>query len=181
MTMLLLLLACGADSATPAVVQPPRPTVESVEKKRKLSELKSKPSTAAAMVYQKPEGVYVDVRYLGQQLYSLARNEIASQLGALLEETELPTGQGTLHRFERGALRVHNDRIYLVDVPLPEPLRRDQALGVCGFPAATAVNWTAFSGEYRLVNTWGFRRVIFDRAASGSEDIVRVQAWRELD
>jgi hypothetical protein len=175
---LLLLNACSGEPAAPALVEAPRPTVEQIEKKRKLSEIKSRPNTAAALIYAKPEGVYVDARYLGLQSYSLARGEIDQQLGAIVEQSDLPDGQGQSIRFERGTLRVYNDRIYLVDVPLPEPLRRDQALGVLGFPVLSTASWTGFSGEYRLLNVWGFRRVIFERKDPNSEDIVRVQAWR---
>ncbi|MSP56137.1 MAG: hypothetical protein EXR69_11115 [Myxococcales bacterium] len=132
------------------------------------------------MVYQRPEGVYVDARYLGQQTYSVARAEIEAQLGGVVTQSVLPVGQGEELQFERGTLRVHNDRIYLVDVRLPEPVRRDEALGLCGFPSSAAMNWSSFSGEYRLLNQWGFRRVVFERNARGSEDVVRVQAWRAL-
>jgi hypothetical protein len=176
----LLLLACSQEPAAPAVVEPPRPSVESLERKRKLSELKSRPNTAAALVYKKAEGVYVDARYLGQQSFSVARAEIEQQLGAVVEETELPPGQGQQIRLEKGTLRVQNDRIYLVDVALPEPMRRDQVLGFLGFPPTPNVSWTSFSGEFRLMNAWGFRRVIFSRKERNSEDIIRVQAWRTL-
>ena len=60
-------------------------------------------------------------------------------------------------------------------------MRRDQALALCGFPTTASLSWTPFSGEFRLVNVWGFRRVIFTRKERNSEDIVRVQAWRSLE
>lgn len=176
----LLLAACSGESGAPAVVQPPQRSALEIEKQRVEAELKHHPNTAAALVYQKPEGVYVDARYLGQQTYSVARAEIEAQLGAVVKQSVLPVGQGEELQFERGTLRVSNDRIYLVDVLLSEPVRRDQALGLCGFPSSSAMNWSEFSGEYRLLNQWGFRRVIFERKARDSEDIVRVQAWRAL-
>lgn len=181
MPLLAALVACSTPPAAPPVVEAPRPTVESIEQKRHLAELKSRPNTAAALAYTKPEGVYVDLRYLGQQAFSVARADIEQQLGAVLDETELPPGQGQLIRLQRGVLRVSNDRIYLVDVTLPEPVRRDQALALCGFPTTTSATWTPFSGEFRLVNVWGFRRIIFTRKERNSEDIVRVQAWRPLE
>ncbi len=171
---------CSGTPAAPAVVQPARQTPEDIARTRAKDELKHHPNTAAALVYAKPDGVYVDARYLGQQTYTVARGEIEAQLGALVSQTDLPPGQGQEIKLERGTLRVYNDRIYLVDVPLPEPVRRDQALGMCGFPVSAALNWAEFSGEYRVLNQWGFRRVIFTRKARDSEDIVRVQAWRAL-
>ncbi len=176
--LVLLFVACSGEPAAPASIAPPLPTAEQIERDRKLSEIKSRPNTAAALVYVKPEGVYVDARYLGQQSYNVARAEIEQQLGAVVTQTDLPSGQGQLLAFERGSLRVLNDRIYLIDVPLPSPVRRDQALGMCGFPPTTTTAWTSFSGEYRLLNLWGFRRVIFERKEAKSEDVVRVQAWR---
>ncbi len=163
------------------MVEPPRVSAEEIAKKRQLSEIKSKPATAAALGYTKPEGVYVDARYLGSQAFSVARGEIEQQLGAVVEETELPEGQGQQIALQRAKLRVYKDRIYMIEVPLPEPLRRDQALATLGFPVLTTASWTPFSGEYRLLNVWGFRRLIFTRKSNGSEDIVSVQAWRPLE
>lgn len=180
MSALLLLVACSGEPAAPALVEPVRPTAEQIEKKRAQSELKHHPNTAAALVYQKAEGVYVDARYLGQQSYSVARAEIEAQLGAVQSQSDLPPGQGVQIVLERGTLRVYDDRIYLVDVPLPQPVRRDQALGLCGFPSTGALDYAEFTGEYRVLNRWGFRRVTFERKDRESEDIVRVLAWRAL-
>ena len=46
-----------------------------------------------------------------------------------------------------------------------------------GFPPATR-DYQALSLEFRLLNSWGFRRLRFFRAARGSEDVVKVQAWK---
>lgn len=179
--LVLLLAACDGEPAAPAVLEPPRVSAEEIARKRQLSEIKSKPSTAAALGYTKPAGVYIDARYLGSQAFSVARGEIEQQLGPVIDATDLPEGQGQSMSFERAKLRVYKDRIYMIEVPLPEPLRRDQALATLGFPVLTTASWTPFSGEYRLLNVWGFRRLIFERKALNSEDIVRVQAWRPLE
>ena len=73
---------------------------------------------------------------------------------------------------------MRDDRIYMIDVPLPEPLRRTEALVVVGFPAAVRDD-TDLALEYRISNAWGFRRIRLIRAARGAEDISRVECWRE--
>jgi hypothetical protein len=65
----------------------------------------------------------------------------------------------------------------MVEVPLPEPMRRSDAMAVLGLPPPTR-EYQAFSMEFRLLNQWGFRRIRFIRVEPGSEDIAKVQAWK---
>lgn len=177
MWSLLLLLGCGDDepvlSALPSAEQ-----VRAVEAEREAQALKASPAAMEA-AYVKAEGVYVDARYLGGRRLTAVRGEVEAQLGALVEERELPVGQGTEMRFQRGNLRVSDDGdIYMIDVPLPEPMRRSDALAALGFPVYLTREYNELTHEYRLTHVWGFRRLRFVRAAPGSEDIARVEAWK---
>lgn len=176
MILTLLLLACGTDEPVVRAV-PPAKTVEEVRQAREDAEIRASPY-AIDMGYHKPEGVYVDVRYLGGRTYTIVRDAVTTQLGALASESTLPSEQGTELTFERGTLRVKDGRIVLVDVPLPEPMRRSEALRVTGFPDQVPRSWVLLSGEFRLTNSFDFRRIVFVRAAPESEDVVRVQAWK---
>lgn len=177
MTLLLLALGCGDPEPVLQAVEPPS-TPEAVAEKRAAAERRTSPANVEA-IYQKPEGVYVDARYLGGRGYDAVRPEIEQQLGAVVEERP-PASGGREIVFERGTLRLVGNRIQMVEVPLPEPLRRSEALARLGFPPATR-DYKELALEYRLLNEWGFRRIRFVRAARDSEEIVRVQAWKFSD
>ncbi len=172
----MLLLACFNDEPVVSVVPDPE-KVEAAREKRLTEETRASPQQIEAG-YQKADGVWVDVRFLGGRAYSLVREHVARQLGALIEETPLPGGVGKALRFERGLLRVQNDRIEMIEVKLPEPVRRSEALRLTGFPDQVPRNWIILSGEFRLTNAFEFRRIIFTRIGPGSEDITTVEAWK---
>lgn len=163
----------GPDPVIPAVT--PKETVEQVAERRKRQELRASPRNVEAL-YEKPEGVYVDVRYLGGRSWDGVREEVERQLGAVLGQAATPEGDEEV-TLQRGTVRLRDGAIVMIDVTLPEPARRTEALVALGFPP-TADAWQALALEYRLVNAWGFRRLRFVRAERGSEDIVRVQAWK---
>ena len=97
----------------------------------------------------------------------------------MLEERDL--GGATREvLFERGTLRLSGDTIQMIEVLLPEPARRTEALAQLGFPPATD-EYQSLSLEFRLLNAWGFRRIRLFRASRGAEEIMRVQAWRFSD
>lgn len=175
--LLLLALACGDPAPVMQAVQPAT-TPEAIAEKRAAAELRASPANVEA-TYAKPEGVYVDAHFLGGRSYDAVRAEVEAQLGAVVEEREGVSG-GREIVFERGTLRIVDGRIQMVEVPLPEPVRRTAALGMLGFPPATG-DYKALALEFRLVNEWGFRRLRLVRAARGSEDVVRVQAWKFSD
>lgn len=174
--LILALLACFDDEPVVVVVPDPE-KVQAAREKRETEELRASPRQIEAG-YQKAEGVYVDARFFGGRTYSLVRDHVTTQLGALVEDTELGAEDGRELRFERGVLRVREDRIEMVTVPLPEPVRRSEALRLTGFPDQVPRNWIQLSGEFRLTNAFEFRRIIFKRAAAGSEDVVSVAAWK---
>lgn len=168
------LLACGSPEPVLRAVQP-TPEAEVVAERRKEAELKATPAAVDAR-YVKPEGVYVDARYLGGRPWRTVRADVEEQLGAVIEEREA-AGGGLEVVLERGTIRLSDARIQMVEVPLPELMRRSDAMAALGFPPPTR-DYQPFSLEFRLLNEWGFRRIRFFRAEPGSEDIVKVQAWK---
>lgn len=175
MSSLLLILGVACGDPEPVVSGVPA-TPEAVAERREAAELRASPSNIDAG-YEKPEGVHVDVRYLGGRRYTQIRDEVASQLGAVIEERTLAEGAGTEVRLERGTLRLLDDTIYMLEIPLPAPVRRTEALALLGFPAAIR-DYTLTTTEFRLTNMWGFRRLIFFRTERDGEFVDRVQAWR---
>jgi hypothetical protein len=151
--------------------------VEEVTSKREAEALRASPAAIEAR-YQKAEGVYVDARYLTGRSYSAVREQVEAQLGPVLTEEELTGDGGKRVRFERGVAQVGDDTIYMLELPLPEHLRRTEALAVLGFPPATG-EYQVTNKQFRLLNTWGFRRIIFHRVEAGSEEIDRVEVWKE--
>lgn len=133
---------------------------------------------SATEPYLKPEGVYVDVLYLGGASFRLNRDVLADQLGALQAVEDLPDGAQRA-RFERGEVQVKDDAIYLVTVPLPQPLRRSEALNALGFPAYVG-RYVSLHREYRLNNTWGFRRLRLKRQSPEDELVTELEAWHTV-
>lgn len=174
MVWLLLSVACSGDA--PVVSGVTQEDVEKVTAERQAAEAKTRPE-AVEQIYQKAPGVYVDVRFLSGRPYARVRDEIAAQLGDQQSTRDL--GElGEERVFARGSVRVDVDgNIYMIEVPLPERVRRTDALTQVGLPVQVD-RWQTLPMEFRLNNTFGLRRVIFTRATQGSEDVVRVQAWK---
>ena len=169
--MILWMFACFSSGPVVQGVQ----DAATVTAKRQAQEVKATPENLV-VTYQKPAGVYVDVRYFGGKSYNAVRPQLAEQLGALLNDTDIGI-QGSELNFERGLLRVKEDNIYMLEIPLPEPLRRTEALGVLGFPPANQ-DYLNTTLEFRLNNVWGFRRLRFLKAERGGEECNKVQAWK---
>lgn len=135
------------------------------------------PRSANPEFYRKAEHVWVDVLYLGGREWQSVRGEATNQLGALLETVDLPGDLGTELRFARGSIRVADDRIYMLKIPLPEPMRRGTALEAIGFPVYTG-DYLVLHREYRLNNERGFRRLRMKRLDRSTEFVTEVEAWR---
>ena len=127
--------------------------------------------------YQKPAGVFIDVHHLGMREYTTSRPELLAQMGALQQTTTLPGDNGTEYIFERGSLRVADDQIYMLHVPLPAPSRRPDALQTLGFPPY-GNRYLSTHQEYRINNEWGFRRIRMYRVDQESELVDAVEVWR---
>lgn len=132
-----------------------------------------------AAAYQRPAGVVVDARYLGGKTYSEVREVLSEQLGALLSATDMPGDGGRELVFERGKLRVVDDRIFRIYVPIEPALRRTAALEAVGFPPASG-RYITLHREYRLNHEWGFRRVRLMRENRRSELVNAVDAWYKV-
>lgn len=168
-----LVAACNRNE--PVVSAVPAPDVQAVTDAREAAEARTKPA-AVEQVYQKAPGVYVDVRFLAGRPYARIRDELRAQLGEVTGTRDL--GElGEEKTFERGTLRVDVDgRIYMVAVPLPEPMRRSDALASLGLPVQVD-HWMSLSREFRLNDVFGLRRVRMERASPGAEEVSRVEAW----
>ena len=129
--------------------------------------------------YEKPGNVQVDVRYLcGQPLESI-RTELIEQLGPRQNVRILDATRGREVQYTRGRIRVLNGVIYMVSVPLNEPMYRRVALEKTGFPPFSG-SVIRLSGEYRINNQWDFRRIRMTRVARDAEMVNEVEAWRWL-
>lgn len=176
---LLLLAACGSDEPVLTGVPAPDagPVPDATPGEPILSENTGHTQTVEeARPYQKAEGVLVDVRYLGGKVYGEVRDVVADQLGALQATEDLPGDNGRQMVFERGELRLVEDRIIRVRVPLDPALRRADALAATGFPNATG-HYITLHREYRLNHEWGFRRIRMMRENGTSELVTAVDAW----
>ncbi|MCB9777768.1 MAG: hypothetical protein H6742_04325 [Alphaproteobacteria bacterium] len=129
--------------------------------------------------YEKPAGVYIDVAWLGGRAFKDHREVISDQLGGLVQAQDLAAGDGQELVFERGTVRVLDGDIYMIDVALPAPLRRTEALASVGFPPHTG-RWVTLHREYRLNNVWDFRRLRLTRVDSEQELVDRIQAWKRV-
>ncbi|MCK6505107.1 hypothetical protein L6R53_17195 [Myxococcota bacterium] len=171
----LLLIACG----------PEEPVLQGVPAEPMLAgqpaaaDLAGGTASDPTRPYARREGVVVDVHYLGGRSYTEHRDALADQLGALREVVDLPAGAGQRLDFERGTAQVLDDRIYMLRVPLPEPMRRSQALEVLGFPPYVG-RYVTLHREYRLNNAWEFRRIRLRRASAEDELVTEVEAWHHV-
>jgi hypothetical protein len=179
-SLLSLLLACAGDEPVLTAVQAPPPAaVEEAATRRKAQEAKASPEAAGGVDYAKPKGVYIDAPYFAGRSWDAARDEIARQFGAVALEETTPD-KARLVTLERGKLRVVDGRIQTIEVPLPEPLRRTEALMVLGLPPVQDA-YRAMTFEYRISNVHGFRRIRLFRAEREGETVNRVELWKFLN
>ncbi len=172
---LALVFACAGDDE-PAVraVRPPPPTVEEVAAKREAEAIRASPRNLEVN-YVKPEGVYVDAHFFGGRRWENVRDIVVEQLGATVEESTDAQGR-TVRRFERGTLTLADDGdIEEIEVPLPEPMRRADAMVACGF-SGLADRYLSFTYEYRVTQFQGFRRIVLHRVAKKDDMVDRVTA-----
>lgn len=128
--------------------------------------------------YVKPEGVYIDAGHLASRSFRDNRDLIADQLGELVTSRQLHDGV-TEMTFERAVIRLAEDRIFMLRVPLDEPMRRGEALQHLGFPLFVD-RYLTFHREFRLNHEWGFRRIRLMRVEPESELIDTVELWRYI-
>lgn len=128
--------------------------------------------------YQRPEAVYVDVRWLGGRRLTTARGELVEQMGLVSEHRDLGGRFGEELVLTRGTVRVVRDVIYMIRVDLPRPVTRTEALVMTGFEP-WAEDWASTHREYRLRHAWGFDRLRLLRAEGYADRVIRLEAWKK--
>ena len=134
------------------------------------------PNSSGPAAYARPAGVYIDAPYLLRTRVIDGRDVIIDQLGALIETRELPAGQGQELRMERGALRVIDQRVYMVRAPLPEALRRIDVFPSLGLPPPVGEPIQTHR-DYRYHNERGTRLIRLARQAPDNELVTEVEVW----
>ena len=172
MLPLLLMLSCRESEPVLTGVEEPQllGNITSAEENRTVPANKEK-------IYQKLEGVYIDVPYLGGRSFLESRGVLAEQLGDLIESTELPFNHGRMYEYEKGIIQVLNDEMYRFQIPLPFAMRRSQAFQIMGFPEQID-NYMITHKEYRVENEWEFRRFRLRREDTKSEMVTHFEAWK---
>jgi hypothetical protein len=172
-----LLLACGTvDEPAVRGVRPPPPTPEEIAEKREREDLRTSPRNLEVN-YVKPDGVYVDAHFLGGRRWDNVRTIILDQMGALESQSTDARGH-EVKQLERGTITLEDGEIDEVIVLLPEPMRREQAMIVCGF-SGLAYRYLSFTREYRVNQFQGFRRIILHRAAPNDDLVVKLTAQKK--
>ena len=134
-------------------------------------------ATKDIVEYQKKEGVYVDVRYLGGRSWNDAQPTLSDQLGKLQDNLELPMRQGTRYIYDKGSVYIYEGQIYRIDLALLEELRRSAVLQILGFPEQVD-KYLITHREYVLENEWEFRRIRMKRVGTDNELVNEVSAWK---
>jgi hypothetical protein len=163
---LLLGSACGPDEAIVTAI-PAEPLLAPVEGQR----------LGPDGSYHRPAGVRIDASYLSGRPLGAVRDVLMEQAGAVQETRELPAGGGTELVLERARVRVRDELIYQLTVPLDPPLRRAEAIEALGFPPASA-RFVTLHREFRLHHAWEQRRVRLRRVAPDSDFVDQVEVWK---
>lgn len=175
---LALWIACETDDApvVSGVTSERTPlTAEDIAEKRQQEETRASPRNLEVN-YEKPKGVYIDVHFLGGRTVDNVAHVIVDQLGALQEDRDLLEGKHELV-YERGTLTTIDNTILVIDVPLPEPLRRAEALASTGFNPLVD-KYLSFTGEFRVTQFQDFRRIVLKRAEPKGELVNRVVGYK---
>lgn len=174
----LVFLACTSTDepvvrAIPGETKPV--TAEEIAQKREADAIRTSPRNLEVN-YQKPNGVYVDVHFLGGRQLDNVAHVIVDQLGAGQGVEDLLEGKRE-HRYERGTLTTVGGTIMVIDLPLPEPMRRSEAMVAAGF-SSLVDKYLSFSREFRVTQFMDYRRIVLHRAEPGSEYVVRLTAYK---
>ena len=134
-------------------------------------------SSNEAAPYVKPADVYVDIRHLCGQRMDAVRVELNEPLGGRQSVRELGAVDGREIQYIRGTIRVVDGTIYMVSVPLIEPMYRRVAFQQTGFPAFSG-GVIRLSNEFRINNSWDYRRIRMKRVSRDAEMVSEIEAWR---
>ena len=127
-------------------------------------------------VYQKAEGVLVDILFLGGKPFLEVNDLLSSQLGPLQEHLELNNNEH-FRRYEQGDISVKDGAVFRIRFFYPESLRRNEALAQIGFPQQVG-NYIITHKEYQLTNQFGFRRLRMKRESRDTELVTEIEAWK---
>lgn len=155
----------------------PEPVLPGVPEARLTPTVSDAPVAEEPKVYERPPGVLVDVQYLCGHPLSEVRAEVLAQLGSLAQSTDLPPGKGEELVMERGTIRAVDDRIYMLRIPLPEPMRRGDVLRLIGLPPQVGETIQTHR-EYRLNHERGIRRIRMMRQSRRNELVTEVEVWQ---
>lgn len=120
-------------------------------------------------------GLALDVPWVLGRAWEEVRLELPEHLGPVTEVVELGSVDGREVRLQRGRVRLLGQDVYLVEVALPAPLARSEALEALGIPP-TVETWFDLSQEYRVTWHAGYERLRFGRTEADSELV----AWVEV-
>ena len=168
-------------SAALMACDPPEPVISGIPSQPLLSAADTTEQKKANTIkpYTKPKDVYVDVRHLCGKRFDAVRDQIHDQLGSKQNSRDLGEVSGTEIQYTRGRIRILDGVVYMMSIPLIEPMYRRQALQQVGFPAQTS-SVLSYSGEFRINNQWDFRRLRLRRSARDAETVNEVDVWRWL-
>jgi len=148
-----------------------------------LTGLSSAPATEIAVesadsyVYERPDGVLVDVPHMVGKSLDAARVLLEQQMGSLQAVEALGSREGRQIQFERGRVREIDGSIYQVHVDLPRPVRRSEAMRMVGLPSQVR-EWLGAALEWRTSWVHGMERVRMGREERGSEFVIWVEVRR---
>ena len=160
--------------------EPPEPVLSGIPGTPILEDVVEKERPAKPpRIYQKADDVSIDVRHICGKRIEAVKTQIHEQLGEKQSQRKLQGNRGREIQYTRGRIRIHDGIVYMVSVPLNEPLYRREALQLLGFPAFTG-GVIRTSREYRINNVWDFRRIRMKRTGRDEEKVTEVEVWRWL-
>ncbi len=165
------LFGCPGDSA------PEVSLIEQAEQQKEAETLASAPAAARPTGYTKPEGLHIDLPYLGgRRLAELEPAAIDEQLGGQLGREELPENEEHFI-FEKAEVWTYDGRIYRVLKELAHPMDIPTALGTSGFPLNLG-RPTESKNEARWNHVWNQRRVRLLKSPTDDRLYVAIDVWR---
>ncbi len=131
----------------------------------------SPPTEASSEPPAAREGLVLDAHALAGRSWSQVRDLAVEALGGI-EGTEVrPDGSREI-RLARGAIHTWEGKVLRIEVELPRPMRRSEALSALGISPAVR-RWYAFSREFRARHHAGFELIVLRRAGRDAELVTR--------
>ena len=135
------------------------------------------PKRKSTNMYQKPQGVIVDVQAFGGASFNEMQPYIAAQLGGFVSKQALAPRDGERRIYENGEIRVVDDSVYMVRFTLPEPMRRSKTLRSAGFMEYVD-DYIITHHEYKILHKYEFVRIRMPRLGKENELVTHLEAWK---